>query len=143
MMQERHPGTPLTYAEHALAGTGEILAEFSFNDLGSGLCVAVVSTPIDLAKSQLQVQYDQTKQRYRGSVDFVRSVLRNDGISGLWRGFVSCTILRGFFFILWGSYEAYTRLFTILVAPQNERCAIVIYKDADAEKYRMAKARTR
>ncbi|ORX38358.1 mitochondrial carrier domain-containing protein [Kockovaella imperatae] len=52
----------------------------------SGLCSAVCLQPLDLLKTRLQQRYEGTQRRRVGTV--VREVVRDDGVTGLWRGTV-------------------------------------------------------
>ncbi|KAJ1539611.1 hypothetical protein HK405_012674, partial [Cladochytrium tenue] len=87
---------PLSVAEHSLAG------------LGAGIVVSFVATPVELLKAKLQVQYDGEKV-YRGPVDAARKLFRNHGIAGLYQGLQGCLMFRSFFWVLWGSYDIYSR----------------------------------
>lgn len=90
----------LAYWQHALAGTG------------SGWCVCLIATPVEVLKAQLQVQYDASSTRYSGPIDCARSLIKNNGImGGLYRGFGANLIYRGQFCILWSAYEFYSRLY--------------------------------
>jgi solute carrier family 25 (mitochondrial carnitine/acylcarnitine transporter), member 20/29 len=90
-------GDDLTIAEYGLAG------------MGAGVVVSFVATPIEVVKARLQVQYDSASTRYKGPIDCVRKLYQQDGIRGPFKGLSGCLLFRSFFFILWGSYEFYTR----------------------------------
>jgi hypothetical protein len=61
----------------------------------SGICVAMVATPVELVKSRLQIQYDDGTRLYRGPIDCVRTVVAEGGIPALWRGLGACMVFRG------------------------------------------------
>ncbi|KAI9091278.1 mitochondrial carrier domain-containing protein [Phlyctochytrium arcticum] len=108
--QSRHPDDengnpiPLSLPEHALAG------------LGAGITVSFIATPVEVLKGRLQVQYTSPKSHqrplYTGPIDCARQLVKNNGIPGLYKGLSACLLFRSFFWVLWGSYEAYRRLFT-------------------------------
>lgn len=106
---------PLPIPQHFLAGAG------------GGLVSCVVVTPIEQVKARLQVQYaDPSSKVYKGPVDCVRSLVRNNGKSsayvnhwqpterdhvagvlGLYKGFAGTVLFRLFMSVYFGSYEAY------------------------------------
>ncbi|KAI9142188.1 mitochondrial carrier domain-containing protein [Paraphysoderma sedebokerense] len=100
LLQSRHPETKLSIPEHGLAG------------IGAGMTVSMVACPIELIKAKLQVQYDPSTTVYRGPIHCAQSLIRNNGIFGLWQGLSSTMLFRSFFWVLWGSYEWYTQTFT-------------------------------
>ncbi|KAJ3149440.1 hypothetical protein HDU89_003804 [Geranomyces variabilis] len=93
------PLTTLTTRHHALAG------------LGAGIVVSFVACPVEVLKARLQVQYDAETKLYKGPVDCVRQLVRNNGIRGLYKGLSACLLFRSFFWVLWGSYDLYTTAF--------------------------------
>lgn len=62
----------------------------------TGTCSKLLTLPLDSAKKRLQVQaqflthcdrkIDRSKLRYRGLIDVLRKVFRNEGLKGLYRG---------------------------------------------------------
>eukprot|EP00475_Leptophrys_vorax_P026185 TRINITY_DN3679_c0_g1_i1.p1 TRINITY_DN3679_c0_g1~~TRINITY_DN3679_c0_g1_i1.p1 ORF type:complete len:517 (-),score=126.87 TRINITY_DN3679_c0_g1_i1:697-2247(-) len=73
----------LTITQHMIAGAF------------GGFASAVVISPIELVKTQLQVQYNRPGERalIRGPVECALSILRLEGVKGIYRGLVP-TILR-------------------------------------------------
>lgn len=91
----QHPSVPLNLVEHGLCG------------LVCGLAVACVATPIELLKCQLQTQFSNTNRQ--GPVDFAKRFVADRGIRGLYRGLAGGLLFRSFFWVLWSSYEVYSR----------------------------------
>jgi solute carrier family 25 carnitine/acylcarnitine transporter 20/29 len=87
----------LSLKGHALAG------------MGAGIVVSFVATPIEVVKARLQIQYDSTSTKYNGPIDCVKQLYRENGIRGPFKGLSGCLLFRSFFWVLWGSYEVYTR----------------------------------
>lgn len=98
MIQQKWNGDkPLSTFQHGLAG------------LAGGLTVSFVATPVEQIKARLQVQYDTTSQKiYKGPIDCIRQVVRNNGIFGLWQGLLPTMLFRSWFFVFWSSYEVFT-----------------------------------
>ncbi|KAJ3274709.1 hypothetical protein HDV01_002231 [Terramyces sp. JEL0728] len=86
---------PLTVGQHAIAG------------LGAGFIVSFVASPIELLKGKLQIQYETKK--YSGPIDCAKQLYRQSGIRGLYRGLDGCLLFRSWFWVLWGSYEVYSK----------------------------------
>ncbi|KAJ3096851.1 hypothetical protein HDU97_005479 [Phlyctochytrium planicorne] len=98
---EHHHGRPLSLGQHALSG------------LGTGLVVSFAATPVELLKGKLQVQYDgKGKRVYDGPIDCIKKLYGNHGIAGLFQGLKPCLVFRSFFWVLWGSYEVYSKQLT-------------------------------
>ncbi len=95
--QNQHPHQPLSTLEHSIAG------------LGCGIAVSLVATPVEQIKNRLQIQYDQKTKVYNGTIDCAKQLVRNNGIVGLWQGLQPCMLFRSFFWVLWGSYDVYTK----------------------------------
>jgi len=78
----------------------------------TGLAVAFVESPVDLFKSQLQVQIFEEKanpghaRRYKGVIDCASKIFRQHGIRGVYHG-LSATILRDIpaVSLYFGTYE--------------------------------------
>ncbi|KAF8954445.1 hypothetical protein BGZ46_002916 [Entomortierella lignicola] len=71
--------------------------------IGAGVTVSFVATPIEHVKARLQVQYDAKTKIYAGPVDCVRQLIRNNGITGPWKGLVATLWFRSSFFMWWGN----------------------------------------
>lgn len=83
--------------DHCLAG------------MGAGLVLSFVATPIEVVKARLQIQYSEKTSLYKGPIDCVRKLYGENGIRGLYKGLDGCLLFRGQFWVLWGSYEIYTK----------------------------------
>jgi len=95
-LSQRHPGQPLSFWEVASAGTV------------AGWASCFVVTPIEQVKARLQVQYaDPTSVRYKGPIDCVQSLVRNNGVAGLYFGFWGTFMFRSFMSVYFGTYEMY------------------------------------
>ncbi|XP_005188745.1 mitochondrial 2-oxoglutarate/malate carrier protein [Musca domestica] len=54
----------------------------------SGLLTTIASMPLDMAKTRIQNQkYVDGKPEYRGTIDVLGRVLRQEGVLALWKGF--------------------------------------------------------
>jgi len=54
----------------------------------SGLVTTAASMPVDIAKTRIQNQkYIDGKPEYKGAVDVILKVIRNEGVTALWKGF--------------------------------------------------------
>ena len=91
-------GGDLELYQHALAG------------FGAGLNVCIISTPIELVKSQLQLQYSNDVKLYSGPIDCVRQVVKRNGVLALWNGYAASLLFRSQFWILFGGFEYYKRV---------------------------------
>lgn len=66
---------------------------------GAGAIQSLILTPVELVKIRLQLQNSKTATssqqvyRHKGPVDVARSILRREGLKGLYRGF-TITVLR-------------------------------------------------
>ena len=78
----RFVGETLSYVELYIGGAS------------AGIICSVFSSPIELIKTQLQVQSDARKL-YTGPIDCVRKIAATRGVKGLYRGY-SPTLLREF-----------------------------------------------
>lgn len=86
----------------------------------SGGAQSIVCSPMELAKTRLQVQgqgetykhiFFEEKNRYKGSVDCLYKIVKNEGLRGCFRG-MSLTLLRDIpaFAAYFGSYDGLCRL---------------------------------
>lgn len=54
----------------------------------SGLITTIASMPVDIAKTRIQnMKYIDGKPEYKGTIDVLSRVLRQEGIFALWKGF--------------------------------------------------------
>lgn len=54
----------------------------------SGLVTTAASMPVDIAKTRIQNQkYVDGKPEYKGAVDVIAKVVKNEGVTALWKGF--------------------------------------------------------
>lgn len=54
----------------------------------SGLVTTIASMPVDIAKTRLQsMKYVDGKPEYKGAVDVLTKVVKNEGFFALWKGF--------------------------------------------------------
>ncbi|KAF9586215.1 hypothetical protein BGW38_008425 [Lunasporangiospora selenospora] len=79
--------------------------------IGAGVTVSFIAAPIEHVKARLQVQYDAKTKLYSGPIDCARQLVRNNGITGLWKGLVATLWFRSWFFMWWSSYEIYADQF--------------------------------
>ncbi|KAK9461111.1 YMC2 mitochondrial protein-like protein [Lipomyces oligophaga] len=74
----------------------------------AGWTVSFVAAPIEQVKARLQVQYDASTKLYTGPINCAATLVRESGITGLYRGLFSTMVFRSYFFFLWGSYDIMT-----------------------------------
>ncbi|KAF8944195.1 hypothetical protein BGZ47_004556, partial [Haplosporangium gracile] len=77
--------------------------------IGAGVTVSFVAAPVEHIKARLQVQYDAKTKLYNGPIDCARQLVRNNGVTGLWKGLVATLWFRSWFFMWWSSYEIYAK----------------------------------
>lgn len=54
----------------------------------SGLLTTIASMPMDMAKTRIQnMKITDGKREYKGTLDVIMSVVRNEGVFSLWKGF--------------------------------------------------------
>ncbi|OLY79885.1 Mitochondrial substrate carrier family protein L [Smittium mucronatum] len=93
----------------------KVLTSFQHGCAGvvAGWAVSLVATPVELLKMRLQTQYNAygsiEKKTYNSALDCARKIVQKNGIQGLWFGLHATLIQRSFFFILWGSYDVYSK----------------------------------
>ncbi|CAG0897620.1 unnamed protein product [Darwinula stevensoni] len=78
-------------AKQILLGTGyfqdNILCHFGASMI-SGLITTAASLPVDIAKTRIQnMRYIDGKPEYKGTMDVLGKVIRQEGIFSLWKGF--------------------------------------------------------
>lgn len=73
---------------------------------------------------QLQRQRDVADRQYKGPIDLIRQVYNARGVKGFYRGFGTTLYFRGCFFWMFGSVEAYMRLFGKLRGTRLEVSAL-------------------
>jgi len=81
--------------------------------LCSGFAAATVSTPADVVKTRIMDQIRQVhdsggkaKRTYKGSLDCLKKIIRNEGLSALYRGFLPTYIrMAPWSLTFWVSYE--------------------------------------
>ena len=72
----------------------------------------IAATPIEQIKARLQVQYaDPSTRIYSGPIDCIRSLLRNNGIRGLYKGMSGSLIFRSFIGVYFVSYVKWKEFF--------------------------------
>eukprot|EP01094_Clydonella_sp_ATCC50884_P001472 TRINITY_DN11094_c0_g1_i1.p1 TRINITY_DN11094_c0_g1~~TRINITY_DN11094_c0_g1_i1.p1 ORF type:complete len:288 (-),score=23.18 TRINITY_DN11094_c0_g1_i1:8-871(-) len=95
----KDPTTPIPFAKVILAA-----------EMTAPVYCAVL-TPVEVLKVKLQVQ-TKGKELYKGPIDCVRKVVANEGITGMYRGFLATLSMRfvglPFYF---GTYEASKSVF--------------------------------
>ncbi|KAF9135263.1 hypothetical protein BGW39_003943 [Mortierella sp. 14UC] len=77
--------------------------------IGAGITVSFIAAPVEHIKARLQVQYDSKTKLYNGPIDCARQLVRNNGVTGLWKGLVATLWFRSWFFMWWSSYEIYAK----------------------------------
>ncbi|XP_052129765.1 mitochondrial basic amino acids transporter [Frankliniella occidentalis] len=92
------PGSSSSLACHALAGGA------------AGAVQSVACSPVELAKTRLQLQADGAAVQYKGPVDCLQQMFRTEGVRGVYRGFWP-TLAREVpaFSVYFASYEWMTR----------------------------------
>jgi len=79
----------------------------------AGWTCSFVVCPIEQVKARLQIQYsDPTSIKYKGPIDCIRSLVRNNGILGLYKGFSGTLMFRSFVSLYFAAYEQSMRLLT-------------------------------
>lgn len=77
----------------------------------SGWTVSFVAAPIEHVKARLQVQYDATTKLYTGPINCASTLIKQNGISGLYKGLFATMVFRTNFLFWWGSYDIFTKYF--------------------------------
>lgn len=75
---QRNTQNPDSLASHALAGSI------------AGFAQSIVCAPMELAKTRLQLQHEQTKgTKFKGPLDCLRHIIRREGLRGTMRGLLA------------------------------------------------------
>ena len=67
----------------------------------AGMASKTILQPLDLIKVRLQVQDGRGPNEYRGMIDAIQKVVRNEGVFGLYRGLTPNLMSAG---VSWGTY---------------------------------------
>ena len=136
-----------------LAATFPVLSRYpSLSYLCSGMIAEIacctVFVPVDVIKERLQIQSiiststtlssDQMKMKYRGSYDALRTIVRSEGLRGIYKGYGATLLSYGpfsaLYFLLyeevstfflvptvkWNTYRCYP----ILILPQSKKAVV-------------------
>eukprot|EP01100_Stratorugosa_tubuloviscum_P012568 TRINITY_DN5_c0_g2_i1.p1 TRINITY_DN5_c0_g2~~TRINITY_DN5_c0_g2_i1.p1 ORF type:complete len:296 (-),score=137.07 TRINITY_DN5_c0_g2_i1:239-1126(-) len=77
------------------------------------LCGALLWTPMDVVKQRLQVQGTIIQcYKYNGSIDAIKTIFREEGINGLYRGFGAGLLLYGPFVGMYFVFYEQAKIFT-------------------------------
>ncbi|KGB77259.2 solute carrier family 25 (mitochondrial carnitine/acylcarnitine transporter) member 20/29 [Cryptococcus deuterogattii R265] len=82
--------------------------------LFAGWTNATVAHPTEIIKCKLQLQLVQPEhvpRQFSGPIDVVRQTVTQQGVTGMWRGLGASFIYRSCFAAMFGSFEAFNRLF--------------------------------
>lgn len=111
IMDSVQMGSLTTYRMLLQDSRGELsLLDHAVAGFGCGITVSFVASPVEIIKAKLQIQYDAKSKLYTGPIDCARHLIREDGVvKGLYRGLSGTLLFRSFFWVLWGSYEIYSR----------------------------------
>jgi len=72
-----------------------IVCHFS-SSMVSGLATTWASLPPDIVKTRIQsMKYIDGKPEYKGGIDVLKKVIRNEGVLALWKGFTPCYLRIG------------------------------------------------
>jgi len=78
-------------AKQSILGTGYVKDGIFCHFLASmfsGLVTTIASMPVDIAKTRLQsMKYVDGKPEYKGALDVLTKVVKNEGVFALWKGF--------------------------------------------------------
>jgi len=78
-------------AKQFILGTGYVKDGIFCHFLASmfsGLVTTIASMPVDIAKTRLQsMKYVDGKPEYKGALDVLTKVVKNEGVFALWKGF--------------------------------------------------------
>lgn len=96
--------------QHAQAQPGKVepLAMWEVFVCGTvgGWASSIIATPFEQVKARLQVQYaDSASKKYKGPIDCMRSLVRNNGLQGMYWGFWATFSFRSFMGYYFMSYE--------------------------------------
>jgi hypothetical protein len=51
------------------------------------ICSCAIFLPVDVIKERLQVQSNRPETPYRGSLDALRTILKQEGVRGIYKGY--------------------------------------------------------
>ena len=104
--------------------TAPLILPFHFIAGGmAGMTSVVAVTPIEQVKARLQVQYyDPSSIQYRGPIDCVRKLVRNNGVRGLFNGIGATTLFRAQMAIYFGQQRHH-------IPPTSVTRALSLYND--------------
>jgi solute carrier family 25 carnitine/acylcarnitine transporter 20/29 len=77
----------------------------------AGWTVSFVAAPVENVKARLQVQYDAKTKLYTGPINCGMTLLRQNGLPGLYKGLFATIVFRTNFIFWWGSYDIFTKAF--------------------------------
>jgi len=77
----------LEFGKTIIPGPEESLIKQSLAGVVAQFCSSFIFAPRDVIKERLQVQRLQKENQYKGGWDAFKSILRKDGIFGLYRGY--------------------------------------------------------
>ncbi|KAL3622742.1 hypothetical protein CASFOL_033350 [Castilleja foliolosa] len=112
----------MTRAESGGGDEEETLAVHAISGAAAGALAAVVTTPLDVVKTQLQCQGVCGRDRFLSSsiVDVIRIIKKKDGYSGLMRGWIPRMLFHApAAAICWSTYEAIKSFFQQLNGENN------------------------
>lgn len=85
----------------------DFLVHFASGMLAETLA-CVIYVPVDVVKERLQVQRQDAKVKYYGSYDAMKTILRDEGLSGIYKGYAATLVSFGpFSAIYFGLYEIF------------------------------------
>ena len=87
---------------------------------GAETVSCVFWVPIDVVKERLQVQHPEVKGRYSGSWDGLQTILRNEGVAGLYKGYLSTLASFGpYSAVYFAAFEYFQALFRPFLCPKE------------------------
>lgn len=104
-LQERNQGRPLTSGSHLVA------SEFA------GIITSTLTNPIWVCKNRMQVQTHHSSKKYSTFIGTLRSIYVEEGIVGLWKGYIP-----GLFSTIHGAIKfiTYEKLKNSLIVIRNK-----------------------
>ncbi|KAF5296455.1 hypothetical protein FQR65_LT01444 [Abscondita terminalis] len=113
--------TSYYFFKEAFLSSG-IMNDNSVLHISCSMLAAAVTTvcilPVDMAKTRMQnMRYVEGKPEYSGMVDVINSVVKNEGIIGLWKGFLPLLVRNGpQFIVVFVVYEQCSKFYKKMVA---------------------------